>query len=290
MLERRTDLAIEAREIAEKSAKTLTRLPGVRAEERRLSGHSVTLVEILDEEGAKALKKPVGRYCTLELTGKREQFHSAVQALGTLLRELLPEGTEKLLVAGLGNAGMTPDAIGPTAVRHILVTRHLSEERSFSALTSTAAVAVEVTGNTGIEAAEQVRALTEKLAPDAVIVIDALAAREMKRLCRTVQLSDTGIVPGSGVGNHRMALAKDTLGVPVLSLGVPTVVEGATLAMDLLEEAGIAAGDEAALRQGLFVTPKEIDAEVKELARLLGYGINAALYRFSAETSAALLG
>ncbi|MGM9663085.1 MAG: GPR endopeptidase [Oscillospiraceae bacterium] len=295
MLQRRTDLAAEAGELAKKNQKDPGRLPGVRSCERRREGYAVGQVEILDGRGAALLGKPAGRYVTLDLTSywerREEYFSRAVRAVGEELRALLPPGEGGVLAVGLGNADMTPDAIGPLAVRHILPTRHLKTPGGpFQEFDSVCAVAAEVVGKTGVEAAEQVKALTEKLRPRAVLLIDALAARSLQRLGCTVQLSDTGLVPGSGVGNHRAALDEASLGTPVVSIGVPTVVEGGTLALDLLEEAGAAVPESLALRPGLFVTPKEVDEQVRELARVVGYGVNAALHGLSAEDSAALLG
>ena len=293
MQEKRTDLALESKLLAEKNARELTEEDGVRAAEERLFGYPLTEVEILNETGAAALHKPVGRYLTLTLQNYslREAggFAGAVEALAEALRRLLPEQTERVLVAGLGNAAMTPDALGSMTLRHLLVTRHLRDSVPFRRFPSVAALAAEVVGNSGMEAAEQVEALAKALHPELVIVIDALAAQSLDRLLNTVQLSDAGLVPGSGVGNHRMALQKETLGVPVLSLGVPTVVEGRTLALDLLESAALAEAD-CPVGEGLFVTPKDADAKIAELARLIGYALNRALHGLPAEDSAALLG
>ncbi len=295
MLDRRTDLAAEALDLAQTGKEKAKKLSGVRSRERKENGFSVTDVEIFGKEGSEALGKPCGNYVTVDIRRiwqrETESFAEAVEILGRELRALLPKGAETVLAVGLGNAAMTADAIGPLAVRHILPTRHLQEKGSpFSSLPSLALVAAEVVGKTGVEAAEQVSALAAVLKPDAVIVMDALAGRSIHRVCHTVQLSDTGLAPGSGVGNHRRAITEDLLGIPVIALGVPTVVDGATLATDLLEEAGVNLGESHVLREGLFVTPKEIDERVQELARLLGWAVNAAVLGLSAEDSAALLG
>jgi len=285
----RTDLALESKELFEEQGGA-ARLRGVRAREETRRGFPLTRVEILDEQGAKALGKPVGTYVTLDLTpcrGDRAgQFAPAAETLAEELRALLPEeGT--VFVAGLGNRAMTPDAVGPLAVEHLLVTRHLKEV--LPDLRSTAAAAAGVLGGTGLEAAEWVRGLAQVSECAAVIVIDALAARSLHRLCTTVQLSDTGIVPGSGVGNWRQALNRETLGVPVISLGTPTVVSAGTLACDLLAEGEAP----PALREegeSLFVTPKDVDYQVAELAKILGYGITLALQEgLTVEDVAALL-
>ena len=295
MLNRRTDLAAEALDLAKKSEKKREELPGISRREREEQNFAVTEVEIQSEEGAARIGKPKGRYVTVDLTSlwrwESGRFSAAVEVLAKELSALLPERCETVLAVGLGNAAMTADAVGPLSVKHILPTRHLrGTEKAFRSLPSLSVLAAEVVGKTGIEAAEQIRALAETLRPDAVVLVDALAARSIHRLCSTVQLSDTGLVPGSGVGNHRMALNRETLGAAVIAVGVPTVVEGATLAMDLLEEAGAELPEAHALRGGLFVTPKEIDQRVKELARLIGWGINAAVLGLSPEESAALLG
>jgi len=282
---KRTDLALEAQEIWQESAGKTTRLPGVKASNRTLEGYPLTRVDILDREGEAALGKPSGRYLTLDLTSfwerKSDFFERAARAVGSQLRQMLPpEGA--VLVIGLGNAHMTPDAVGPLAADSVLVTRHLisAMPAHFSGFRPVAVQRPGVLGSTGVESAEAVQALTESLRPAAVIAVDALASRRTGRVCNTVQLSDTGIIPGSGVGNHRAALNQETLGVPVISVGVPTVVDSATLAYDLLEESGIPGIDEEKLRsshRNLMVTPRDIDAQVRDLAKVIGYGINWAL-------------
>jgi spore protease len=288
MLQRRTDLALEARELWNESVEQETKLEGVKAEETTREGFPVTTVRILNEKGAEALGKPVGNYVTLELDGffRREQdgFSRAARALAAELTALIsvPEGASALVV-GLGNRAITPDAIGPKVADHTMVTRHLVEQmpEHFGAFRPVSALAAGVLGTTGVESGELVRALCEKIKPACVIAVDALASRSVKRLCRTVQIADTGIIPGSGVGNHRAALNKETLGVPVIALGVPTVVDAATIAVDLLEEAGRGDLDPSALAgvaDGLMVTPREIDSQVSDVAKVIGYGINLALH------------
>ena len=279
---RRTDLAMEAQELWRESAGETTRLSGVEARDREREGIPVTTVRILDREGEQALGKPRGTYVTLTLEGVAGRaegvFGRAIRAvageLSRLLEEVDPQGL--VLVAGLGNRAITPDAIGPKVHEQIFVTRHLVDQmpEHFGHLRPVASLAAEVLGTTGVESGEVVRAVCEKLRPACVIAVDALASRSLERLCRTVQLADTGITPGSGVGNHRVALDRDSLGVPVLALGVPTVVEGSTLAADLMgadELPDLGAG------RDLLVTPKDIDSEVADLAKIVGYGISLAL-------------
>ena len=297
MITKRTDLALEARELWQESAEKTTRLSGVKAEKTKREGYPVTTVKILDQEGAKALGKPVGNYRTVDLTSywqrKPEFFERAVRTLGGELRELLPgEGT--VLVVGLGNRAMTPDAIGPEVLSHLLVTRHLisAMPRQFSGFRPVSVLRSGVLGTTGVESAEAVRGLASEVKPACVIAVDALASRRVGRVCAAVQLSDTGIIPGSGVGNHRHPLNAETLGVPVIAIGVPTVVDSATLAADLLEETGVTDYDEEKLRtsrQNLMVTPRDIDQQVRDLSKVVGYGINWALQDLEIEEINALL-
>ena len=297
MFAKRTDLALEARELWQESAGKTTRLAGVKATKRKQEGYPVTRVDILDQRGEEALGKPRGTYLTVDLTTfwqRREDFFQrAVRAVGTPLKELVPpEGP--VLVVGLGNRTMTPDAVGPLAADHVLVTRHLisAMPRQFSGFRPVSVLRTGVLGTTGVESAESVRGLVAEVKPACVIAVDALASRRTGRVCAAVQLSDTGIIPGSGVGNHRSPLNAGTLGVPVIAIGVPTVVDSATLAADLLEESGITDYDAEALqksRQNLMVTPRDIDQQVRDLGKVIGYGINWALQDLEIDEMNALL-
>lgn len=225
------------RELWQESAERTTRLMGVKATKSKLEGYPVTRVDILDHRGEEALGKPQGSYFTIDLTTfwqrKADFFERAVRAVGTELKALLPvEGSA--LVVGLGNAAMTPDAVGPLALDSVLITRHLlsAMPKQFAGFRPVSAFRTGVLGTTGVESAEAVRGLVAEVQPAMVLAIDALASRRCGRVCATVQLSDTGIIPGSGVGNHRAALNRETLGVPVFAIGVPTVVDSATLAAD----------------------------------------------------------
>ncbi len=298
MYAKRTDLALEAQELWQESAEKTAKLSGVKAGKSRREGYPVTKVEILDDKGAQTLGKPVGTYLTLDLTAywqrKEDYFDRAVRALGAELKKMLP-GDGAALVIGLGNRAMTPDAVGPLTLESVLITRHLraAMPKQFGGFRPVSAFSVGVLGTTGVESAEAVRGLVKEVEPDFVIAVDALASRRTGRVCATVQLSDSGIVPGSGVGNHRSALNKESLGVPVFAVGVPTVVDAATLAADLLEESGVTEFDEKRLRsrkQPMTVTPRDIDAQVRELSRVLGYGVNWALQELEIEDMAALLG
>ena len=286
-LKRRTDLADEAHALWRESAGETTALPGVRAREEEKNGCPVNRVDILDEAGAKALGKPVGRYITIDLTALKDRaegaFARSVEAvaaeLSALLRDLPPDAP--VLVVGLGNRSITPDAVGPAATDHTLVTRHLVEQvpEHFGHLRPVAALAAGVLGTTGMESGELAQAVAGRLSPAAIIAVDALASRSLSRVCTTVQLSDTGIVPGSGVGNHRKALDRHTLGVPVIAVGVPTVVDGATLALDLLGGDGEAPDPSVLHGAGadVVVTPRDIDQRVADLSKVVGYAIDLAL-------------
>ena len=282
MRNRRTDLALEARELWQESAGQTTKLEGVEAHDRLREGFPVTTVQILDQRGQDALGKPPGSYITITLDGlaRREEdaFTRAVRALAVELEALLPQlaPDAPALVVGLGNRAITPDAIGPKVHDHTLITRHLVAQapEHFGAFRPVASLAAGVLGTTGVESGELVRSVCQSIRPACVIAVDALASRSLHRLCRTVQLADTGISPGSGVGNHRHTLDRDSLGVPVIAIGVPTVVDAATLAADLMDTEQLPDLGEG---KDLLVTPKDIDSQVNDLSKVIGYGINLAL-------------
>ena len=267
----RTDLALESGALYDGGS-----VDGVEVEEFTRSGWKVTRVKVLSEGGAQALGKPVGTYLTLDLTDYQsagtDAFPRAVEAVGTCLNELLPRRQGCALIVGLGNRTVTPDAIGPRAADRVLVTRHLHDQApgQFDHFFPVAALAAGVLGTTGIESGALVSAVCREIQPAFILAVDALAARSVKRLCTTIQIADTGITPGSGVGNARKALNQATLGVPVIALGIPTVVDGATLAHE------VGASESHAL-EGVLVTPKDIDSLVAELSRVVGYGINTCL-------------
>ena len=282
----RTDLALEAQQLWEENGERTGVLAGVRAYDRRRSGFAVSTVEVLDRRGEEALGKPVGRYVTLELDGllrrEADAFPRAAAALAAELRALLKlENSGNYLIVGLGNRGITPDAVGPMTVDHVLVTRHLKEQlpAEFAEFRPVSAVCAGVLGTTGIESGDLVRSLCDRLSPRCVVAVDALASRSPARLCRTVQLADTGIVPGSGVGNERPALNREHLGVPVIAVGVPTVVDAATLTVDLARRSGVelSPGGFGSLGS-MIVTPRDIDKSVRDVSKLIGYAINLALH------------
>lgn len=270
----RSDLALEQTE-------RLAGVPeGVFCETEEKERARITRLKIDGEEGRKALGKPDGWYITVELPAFSDYVDDENRYAPLIARELtrlLPK-SGLVLIAGLGNAEITPDAIGPQTVRRILATRHLTGEMARVAgleeLRAVAAVTPNVLGKTGIEAAELLEALTDQLHPAAVIAVDALTARSVSRLGNTVQISDAGIAPGAGVGNFRPQIDRQRLGVPVIALGVPTVVDGKTLVRDLT---GKEPEGEWLWRNGMMVTPREIDLLVQRAARMTALAINCAL-------------
>ena len=278
----RTDLAVEAIE----NHKTAAALPHVRQSDRTLEGFAVHEVRILSEDAAREIGKPQGRYLTLELDAliRREEdaFPRACKALSTLLRELLPHPNDgPVLIAGLGNRKITPEAIGPQTADHVIATRHLVAQSPaiFADWRPVSALAPGVLGQTGVETGEVICGVLDRVRPAAVIAVDALAAGRLSRLLRTVQLADTGITPGAGVGNARAALNKETLGVPVIAVGVPTVVDGATLAHEISSQLGQPACEALDdLSQPVMITTRDIDREVADISRMIGYAVNMALH------------
>lgn len=278
----RTDLAVEAIE----NHKTAAALPHVRQSDRTLEGFAVHEVRILSVDAAREIGKPQGRYLTLELDAliRREEdaFPRACKALSTLLRELLPHPNDgPVLIAGLGNRMITPDAIGPQTADHVIATRHLVAQSPaiFADWRPVSALAPGVLGQTGVETGEVICGVLDRVRPAAVIAVDALAAGRLSRLLRTVQLADTGITPGAGVGNARAALNEETLGVPVIAVGVPTVVDGATLAHEISSQLGQPACEALDdLSQPVMITTRDIDREVADISRMIGYAVNMALH------------
>ena len=268
----RTDLALEERESFDGSG---VEIHGVEVEESCDEERDVRLtrVKIVSERGAREMGKSRGTY--LRLASPDEDYHREVsEMIADLLRELT--GTaESVLVAGLGNRDVTPDALGPQAVSNLMITRHLIREygREMMGMDGCCVVSGIVPGvmaQTGMETSEILQGIIEETRPDLLIVIDALAARSTRRLGRTVQITDTGIQPGSGVGNHRGSLTKESLGIPVIAIGVPTVVEAAAIVYD-------AQGNCEKMPphlNGMFVTPKNIDEMIKQLSFTLSEALN----------------
>lgn len=273
-MEPRTDLALEKREILGKKEPE-----GVESSEFSEGGVSFTKIKIINKRGSEILGKPIGTYITAEIPQLMKNpinDEETIEAIANQLRNLIPKNGA-VLVAGLGNTDITPDAVGPKSVSMVLATRHidksLSEEIGLGELRSVAGFIPGVLGRTGLEAAESVKGIAASIEPSAVIVVDALAARRLSRLGTTVQISDTGIIPGSGVGNARKEITERSVGVPVISVGVPTVVDVGTLVNDLT-------GSKSELSEenrNMIITPREIDIVIERASELIGMAINKAL-------------
>ncbi len=273
-MEPRTDLALEKREILGKKEPE-----GVESSEFSEGGVSFTKIKIINKKGSEILGKPIGTYITAEIPQLMKNpinDEETIEAIANQLRNLIPKNGA-VLVAGLGNTDITPDAVGPKSVSMVLATRHidksLSEEIGLGELRSVAGFIPGVLGRTGLEAAESVKGIAASIEPSAVIVVDALAARRLSRLGTTVQISDTGIIPGSGVGNARKEITERSVGVPVISVGIPTVVDVGTLVNDLT-------GSKSELSEenrNMIITPREIDIVIERASELIGMAINKAL-------------
>lgn len=279
----RTDLAVECCEIAGQITPQ-----GVQNNVQKRGDLTITTVEVTDRYGAAAIGKPMGKYITVQMppfAKNVEADDEAVSLLAEQLSGLLPdEGL--VLVAGLGNYDITPDALGPKAVSQVLATRHftgeLAKQTGLDTLRGVAAIAPGVLGKTGIETSEIIGSVAEDISPCCVIVVDALASRSLERLGCTIQIADSGISPGSGVGNKRKEISRETLGVPVVSVGVPTVVDGATLAGDLLEQSQHPESESLRRRVAphgmqMMVTPREVDVMIDRAAKVVSMAINQAL-------------
>mgnify|MGYP000094017198 CR=1 FL=1 len=309
----RTDLALEAREMYRENAQQESEIPGVQVEKEGDQEIIITRVKITSTDGEKALGKPMGSYITLEIPRLRERdqdlYEDTCRALAKELYNIIKiDKKSNVLVVGLGNWNVTPDALGPKVVSKLMVTRHLLEhipEQIDEGVRPVCALAPGVLGLTGIETSEIIKGVVDKVKPDLVIAIDALASRRMDRVSTTIQIADTGINPGSGVGNKRMGLTKETLGIPVIAIGVPTVVDAATMANDTIDlvidtiqkqvEQGskfyeilknMDKNEKYALIQevlspyigNLMVTPKEVDAIIDDVSKIIANGINIALH------------
>lgn len=279
----RTDLALEARESIEDKAEGLH---GVSVEERfdEESNVHITRVVVETKNGAKILGKPMGVYITLEapaMTEPEEDYHQEIsEILADELRGILPEPDKEqsILVVGLGNREVTADSLGPNVVDNLFVNRHIVREYgkvayNRSKMHQVSSLIPGVMAKTGMESAEIIKGVISETKPDVVIVIDALAARSTKRLNRTIQITNTGIHPGSGVGNHRNAITQESLHVPVLALGVPTVVDAATIVGDAMGERPVALKE----LNNMYVTTKDVDQQIQQISHILCDGINKAL-------------
>ena len=291
----RTDLALET---TERFAEENTEIRGVEVHEEYDEEKDVrtTVVKIVTENGAKSMGRPQGTYITIEapeLSTPDEDYHREIsEEISTHLRKLIDLEKEKsVLVIGLGNAAITADALGPQVVDNLLMTRHIIKEYGLRGIKHKkmhriSGIAPGVMAQTGMETAEIVQGIVSETKPDVVVAIDALAARSVRRLSRTIQITDTGIHPGSGVGNHRNGLTEENLQVKVIGIGVPTVVDAATIVhdsmahlLDTLEETeqkGFLDEMIAPNLYSMFVTPKDVDETIKYLSFTISEGLNIA--------------
>ncbi|WP_168119324.1 GPR endopeptidase [Paenibacillus sp. HB172176] len=310
----RTDLALEAKELAEKSAGG--GIPGIASQVTEDDGVTITELHVQDEQGAQAIGKMMGRYVTIEVPGLRGGDTGLQDRVATHFAKYFESFLEKLsipkmarvLIVGLGNWNVTPDALGPLVVENVMVTRHFFElmpDQVAQGYRSVSAVAPGVLGITGIESSEIVQGIVDRSKPDLVIAIDALASKALDRVNTTIQIADIGIHPGSGIGNKRKGLTQDILGVPVIAIGVPTVVYASTivnhtfemmknhleaqngdtnqifgLMNDIPEAERLQLVKEvlSPLGHDLLVTPKEVDQFIEDIANIIASGLNASLH------------
>lgn len=306
-----TDLAVESREIYRKGKDIEVEGVGVKVDEEE--NYSVTLVEVLNDEGSKRIGKPVGKYITLHspnLDDADEDLKDEISmALAKEFKELIKDyKADKVLIIGLGNWSISSDSLGPKVIEKVLVTRqyfiNFNKESDIS-MANVAAISPGVMGSTGIETFDIVKGLVEKINPDIVIAVDALSSRKMDRISTTIQLSNIGINPGSGIGNKRKGLTEETLGVPVFAVGIPTVVNAATMVndtMDLIIDSmkqtegvgadlynmldGLSKEDKYSLIDevltpfmgNVIVTPKDIDVIIEDLSIIIANGLNIAVH------------
>lgn len=275
----RTDLAVEAREIVGEH------ISGTEFKTYSENGLEISRLTVKNQKAKQALGKEIGTYITIELPSLTDNFSETDERLVTIgeeIRRLLPVNG-LVLVAGLGNTEITPDSLGPKTSSRILATRHITGEiaraTGLDKLRPVAVMQTGVTGQTGIETGEYIMSVVKRIKPNAVVAIDALASRRLERLGCTLQISDTGISPGAGVGNHRTKINKETIGVPVIAIGVPTVVDVQTLANDLIGDEFDAQTREQISPHGrqMVVIPREIDLLTERASRLIAFALNGAL-------------
>lgn len=270
----RTDLTLERAELASEQGS------GIKKEFKHNDFSNTTIIDILNEDTAQKLGKAVGRYITIEIPELQfisNELTKIVETVKAALDLLLPQKSGLVLVAGVGNSDITADALGPFVASKILSTRHLSEELQKNIgfkepLRPVSAISTGVLGQTGLESSEYIRCIVNEIKPCCVITVDALASRSVKRLGTTIQMSDTGIAPGSGINNKRKRIDKEFLGVPVIAIGVPTVVDALTLAESICCEYF-----EPKTTVDMIVTPKDIDMLIKNATALLSTAINLSL-------------
>lgn len=266
----RTDMAVEAHELSRGEA---TEIEGVKLEKETHGRITRTVVDIINDNGAKTLGKQIGRYITIDAPDLKYSIDDYEKVCRMLARDIRNMCSGKTtLVVGLGNRDITPDALGSAAVDELIITSHIKKHMPDAlddSYSSVCAIAPGVMGTTGIETLEIVKGVTEKVKPDTVIAIDALAGADIKRVCTSIQIADTGIAPGSGIGNNREGLNKDSLGVKVIAIGVPTVIAAELISGNELPEEF----------SSVMVTTKDIDLVIERMSKTVANGINMALHK-----------
>lgn len=306
-----TDLAVENREIYREDSKR--EVEGVSVDIKEEQNYTVTVVDVLDDHGSKIIQKPIGKYITIDVPNLDKTDEDLKDEISIVLSKELKSITEnykrdKVLIIGLGNWNISSDSLGPKVIDRVLVTRQFFisyNKESDESMANVAAMSPGVMGITGIETGDIVRGIVDKIRPDLVIAVDALSSRKMSRISTTIQISDSGINPGSGIGNNRRALSEETLGVPVIAIGIPTVVNAATLASDTIDliidslkkEADVGKEFYELLEKlsneekytlieevlnpfmgNVVVTPKDIDVIIDDLSIIIANGLNIALH------------
>lgn len=306
----RTDMAIESAALFNKSKNEVSDIKGVSVDEQIKDGIRISRIKITDKYGAEAIGKPIGEYITVDADSFMDMGDEFREKIVDIISQQIDaiintDDRSTIFVIGLGNEKITPDALGPKVVENLNITRHLFDEApeyTDQNTRSVCAISPGVLGITGIETVEVIKGISDRIKPGAVICIDALATRSIKRLSSSIQMTDSGITPGAGVGNRRHIINHQTIGVPVIAIGVPTVVDGATIANDsikLMSDAvsNYTSKDNKGLIEklndndrymlvkellkpyssGLIVTPKEIDSLIEDMAKIIAASINRAL-------------
>lgn len=312
MIKLRTDLALEARDMYSKN-KPKDEMSGVKSKTENIDDILITTVEILNEDASEKLQKPIGKYITLESKKIKDSDPETSKKLSYIIsdniKKILSVDKEKsVLIVGLGNWNITPDALGPKVISEIMVTKHLKEympEHIDNSLRSVSAFSPGVLGITGIETSDIIKGIAEKSSPSLIIAIDALKSSSPDRISTTIQITDTGITPGSGIGNKRKGIDFDTLGIPVIAIGVPTVVDALTIASEVLDDLFLeiknysqgnieftnmienlksysneilSCSKENEIRKEMIVAPKEMDSMISHISKIIANGINLALH------------
>ena len=286
----RTDLAVERREIFKRANKINSEIDGIKIETKNLNDIKVTNVKIENEKGAEALKRKLGNYITIDLDTinnlSLEKEKEVIQVFSDELKMIIDQHIDKsdeILIVGLGNLNATPDSFGAKVVENIEITRHIKmflPNAIDKTVRSVSAIVPGVLGTTGIETIEIVKGITNNIKPKLIIAIDSLCSKNIDRIGKSIQISDTGIVPGGGVGNRQEELSEETLGIPVVGVGIPTVLDAATIVIDTLNNCDIQIKEDELVNKmklnkfNFIVTPKEIDSLIEKITTIVSEGIN----------------